>query len=256
MSKRFHRATRTVPAVLAIMGSLALSACASRQQRIALEPGVQLSDASVEWETGSVTLEREGVVVTAQGAMLPSPRGRTLHPTFWVTVENHRDERIAVRPTDARLVDAFGHQLEPLPMTVDRSGREVRYALVDPEIRTYISLHYGWPYYPLYPYPDWFAYPRYGRVRYWHADPFWTFALRPIWITEVRPVRPRTVPMRDEVELVYRDAQLTYVVIFPELAETARDMRLIIPEISVRGVEGGETTLEFELIFEQILDGR
>jgi len=93
-------------------------------------------------------------------------------------------------------------------------------------------------------------------VRYWHADPFWTFTFRPIWITEVRPVRPRTAPIRDEVELVYRDAELTYVVIFPELAETAGDMRLIIPEIGVREVEGGEATLELELVFEQILEGR
>ncbi len=45
------------------------------------------------------------MVVTAHGAMLPSPHGGTLHPTFWVTVENSREGRIAVTPTDARLVD-------------------------------------------------------------------------------------------------------------------------------------------------------
>jgi hypothetical protein len=256
ISKRFHGDLQTVAAALAIGGVFWLTGCASSRPRIVLEPGVQVTDATIDWQAGSVTLEREGVVVSAQGAMLPSPRGSVLHPTFWVTVENYRDERIAVRPTDARLVDTFGKQLEPLPMTVDRSGREVRYALVDPQIRTYVSLHYGWPYYPLYPYPDWLAYPRYGRVRYWHADPFWTFGFRPIWITEVRAVRPQTPPVRDEVELVYSDAKRTYVVIFPELAETARNVRLIIPEIAVREVEGGQATLEFELIFEQIMEGR
>jgi hypothetical protein len=127
---------------------------------------VQTADASVDWESGVVTLEQEGVVVSAQGALLPAPRGNTLHPTFWVTIQNNRAERIAVRPTDARLVDTFGNQHEPVPMSVDRGGREVGYALVDPEIRTYVSLHFGWPYYPLYPYPGWFAHPRYSRLRY------------------------------------------------------------------------------------------
>jgi hypothetical protein len=213
MSKTSHGVAPRAPLGLAVL--LSLTACASSQPRIVLEPGVQVSDASVDWRAGSVTLEREGVVVTAQGAMLPSPRGSVLHPTFWVTVENHRDERVSVRPTDARLVDTFGSQLEPLPMTVDRGGRVVRYAVVDPEIRTYVSLHFGWPYYPLYPYRDWVAYSRYGRVRYWHADPFWTFGFRPIWITEVMPARPRPVPVRDEVEMIYDGARLTYVLIFP-----------------------------------------
>lgn len=241
---------------IAVAGALLLGACASSQPRVALEPGVQRGDAVVDWQAGSVTLEKQGVVVSAQGAMLPAPRGETLHPTFWVTVRNNRDGRISVRPTDARLIDTFGKQHEPVPMTVDRGGREVRYALVDPEIRTYVSLHYGWPFYPLYPYPGWFAYPRYGRLRYWRPDPFWTFGFGPIWITEVhaRPVRPAPPPVRDKVELVYSDAELTYVVVFPELSRMARDLRLIVPEIGLRSAEGGEETLEFELVFEQICE--
>jgi hypothetical protein len=188
--------------------------------------------------------------------MLPAPRGRTLHPTFWVTVQNDREERISVRPTDARLIDTFGNQLEPLPMSVDRGGREVRYALVDPEIRTYVSLHYGWPYYPLYPYPGWFAYPRYGRLRYWHYDPFWTFGFGPIWITEVRPRTVRREPMgtSGKLEFVYEGAKVTYVVVFPEIDRTARDLRLIIPDVGMSTQEGGEEWLVFELIFEQILE--
>jgi hypothetical protein len=241
---------------LALAAAVPLGACATSPPRIALEPGVQAGDAVVDWQAGSVTVEQEGVVVTAQGAMLPAPRSETLHPTFWVTVQNNREERISVRPTDARLVDTFGNQLEPVPMSVDRGGREVRYALVDPEIRTYVSLHYGWPYYPLYPYPGWFVYPRYGRLRYWRPDPFWTFGFGPVWIMEVRPrpVRTQPAPVRDKLELVYGDAKLTYVVIFPELDRAARDMRLIIPEVGVRSAEGGEETLEFELVFEQIYE--
>ena len=233
--------------------ALSLGACATSQPRVALEPGVQPGDAIVDWPAGSVTVEQEGVAVTAQGAMLPDPRSERLHPTFWVTVQNDREERISVRPTDARLVDAFGNQLEPVPMSVDRGGQEVRYALVDPEIRTYFSLHFGWPYYPLYPYPEWFGYPYYGRMRYWYPAPYWT-GYGPVWITEVWPHAAHAPPasVRDKREFVYGGARLTYVVIFPELDQAASDMRLIVPDIGVRAVEGGEQTLEFELVFMQI----
>lgn len=257
MSNRVYDRTGVARRALAAGALLvSLGACASGQPHVALEPGVQRGDAVVDRQAGTVTLEEQGVVVSAQGAMLPAPRDGTLHPTFWVTVQNNREERITVRPTDARLVDTFGHQLEPVPMIVDRGGREVRYARVDPEIRTYISLHYGWPYYPLHPYPGWFAHPRYDRLRYWRPHPFWTFGFGPVWITEVRPgaARMPAAPVRDELEVIYGDAKLTYVVIFPELDRAARDMRLIIPEIGVRISEGGEETLEFDLVFEQIHD--
>jgi hypothetical protein len=235
-----------------------MGACASGPSRIALEPGPQLGPADVDLESGSVTVEREGVLVTAQGALIPAPRSGTLHPTFWITVQNERDERVSVRPTDARLVDTFGNQLAPVPMSVDRGGREVGYALVDPEIRTYVGLHFGWPYYPIYPYPGWYARPRYGRTRYWSFDPFWTFGFGPVWVTEVFPRRspPRVEPpMRDRLEFVYPGARLTYVVVFPELGGAVRDMRLIVPEVEITWAEGGVRALDFDLVFEQILEG-
>jgi hypothetical protein len=239
------------------LGSLALVACATGQNRVALEPGVQRGSADVDLVSGSVTVEREGVVVTAQGAMLPAPRGGTLHPTFWITVQNNREERISLRPTDARLVDTFGNQLAPVPMSVDRGGREVGYALVDPEIRTYVGLHFGWPYYPIYPYPGWMGHPRYGRIRYWTYDPFWTFGFGPVWVTEVwtRRAAPRREPMMsDKLEYVYPDARLTYVVVFPELGAAVRDMRLVVPEVETTEEEGGFRALDFELVFEQIVE--
>lgn len=240
---------------LVAAASLALAACATGQPGIVLEPGTQIADAAVDLASGSVSLESEGVVVTAQGAMLPSPRGGSLHPTFWVTIQNNRDERIAVTPTEARLVDAFGNQFDPVPMSVDRGGRAVGYALVDPKIRTYVSLRFGWPYYPLYPHPGWFAYPRYGRLRYWHYDPFWSLGVGPVWIMEVGPrppVRRWLPPGQEEREFVYHDARLTYVVVFPEIDRTSRDLRLIVPGVGVRQAEGAEGMLEFELVFEQI----
>ena len=87
--------------VLALGGTLAAAACAGTRERVVLEPGVQIADATVDVQSGSVTLERDGVVVTAQGAMLPAPRREALHPTFWVTVENNREERISVTPANA-----------------------------------------------------------------------------------------------------------------------------------------------------------
>lgn len=253
--------TERVPArardtAVVLTAAFALGACAPRQ-RISLEPGVQITDATVDLESGSVSQERNGVVVTAQGAMLPSPRGSTLHPTFWVTVQNNREGRIAVTPTDARLVDSFGNQLDPVPMSVDRGGREVRYAVVDPEIRTYVSLHYGWPYYPLYPYPGWFAPPRYSRFRYWHIDPFWALGVGPVWIMDVGPAPPAvrsSRPVPERRELVYHDARLTYVVVFPEIDRTSRDLRLIVPGVGVPDAEGGERLLDFELVFDQIVE--
>lgn len=256
MSGSMRRVARGLVAAVAVTSAVTAAACASSQPRIAIEPGVQRSDADVDRQAGSVTLLQQGVEVSAQGAMLPSPRGKSQHPTFWVTIRNLRGERISVRPTDARLVDASGNQLEPVPMSLDRGGREVRYALVDPEIRTYVSLHYGWPFYPLYPYPGWFAHPRYGRLRYWHPDPFWTFGFGPVWIMEVRPrpIPPPPRPTPDKLEFIYGDARLTYVVIFPEVDRNGRELRLIVPGIGVREDEGSERELEFELVFEQILD--
>lgn len=118
MSRRRSGGRQARAAALTVAMALALAACASNRERIVLEPGVQLGDAEVDVESGVVTMEREGVGLSVQAAMLPSPRGEALHPTFWVTVRNDREERIVVRPADARLIDTFGNQLAPVPMSV------------------------------------------------------------------------------------------------------------------------------------------
>lgn len=233
-----------------------MSACGGPREYVVLEPGAQSTDAEVDVEAGTVTLDREGIVVSVQGAMLPAPRGGSVHPTFWVTVENTRHEAVAVKPAEARLVDTFGNQLAPVPMSVSGGGREVRYALVDPEIHTYVSLHFGWAYYPIYPYSGWFAHRRLSRIRYWHYDPFWSIGVTPVWVREIRPARPPRAsaaldPEREET--IYRDARLTYVVVFPELGREARDVRLIVPGVRLRSDEEPERSLSFELVFRQIV---
>lgn len=240
---------------------LSLAACGPRQH-VALRPGVQPGDATVDVETGTVTRGQDGIAVDVQAAMLPEPHGDRPRPTFWVTVRNDRDEKIVVTPADARLVDSFGVQHAPVPMSVEGSGGNLRYALVDPEVHSYVALHFGWPYYPIYPYRSWFPHWRDSRIRPWHYDPFWSMGVRPVWIVEIAPPSRARAPMSADLplreETIHRGARLTWVVVFPELERTVRDVRLIIPEIQVR--KDGELlkTLEFEMVFDQIVevDGR
>jgi hypothetical protein len=95
-------------------------------------------------------------------------------------------------------------------------------------------------------------------MRPWHFDPFWTIGIGPLWIHEVR--RPSTLTRRsdlrslDREEVVYADARLTYTVVFPELRRTDRELRLIIPAVQLRSDEGTEETLDFEVIFEQLVE--
>ncbi|MDH3223428.1 MAG: hypothetical protein OEO23_06905, partial [Gemmatimonadota bacterium] len=97
--------------------------------------------------------------------------------------------------------------------------------------------------------------PHYPRIRPWHFDPFWTLGIGPVWIHEIR--RPRRVSPRLEVrsldreEVIYEGANLTYVVVFPELRRTVRELRLIVPAVELLSDEGTVEALDFELIFDQ-----
>src|SRR5687768_13940966 len=113
MTRALHRAAGP-RAAFGLLAALSLSACATGPSRVALEPGPQTGPADVDLESGSVTVERDLVLVTGQGALLPAPRSGELHPTFWITIRNERDDRISFRPTDARLIDTFGNQLAPV----------------------------------------------------------------------------------------------------------------------------------------------
>lgn len=119
-------------------------ACGARED-VLLRPGVQPAEARVDVESGLVSVERDGLVVSAEGVLLPEPGGDRPLPTSWITVENHRSDRVVVTPADVRLIGSFGNQQAPMPISVDGShDRELRYALVDPSIHTYVALHFGW----------------------------------------------------------------------------------------------------------------
>ena len=242
------RPTRT--ATLAVAALLGLSACGGAQQRILLEPGVEVSDARVDIESGSVCIESSGVEVTAQAALLPEPRGAVPDPTFWITVQNNRDQRISVRPAEVRLIDSFGNQLEPVQLSLDQGAGDVRYALVDPHIHTSVNLSFGWPYYPIYPYRGWGGRGRFGWLGYGCYDPFSAFGPHWLWINEFGATSATGLGLTgapDEIEVVYSDARSTYVVVFPEVEPAAGGMRLIVPEVDIQpDGEAGEL-LEFEL---------
>ena len=248
--------TRT--ATLAVSALLGLSACGGAQQRILLEPGVQVSDARVDIESGSVSIESSGVEVTAQAALLPEPREAAPYPTFWITVQNNRDQRISVRPGEVRLIDSFGNQLEPVQLSLDQGAGEVRYALVDPHIHTSVSLSFGWPYYPIYPYRGGAAVAGSLGSAMVITTPFRRLGPHSLWINEFRSTRATGQGLTgalDKIEVVYSDARLTYVLVFPEVKPALGGMRLIVPEVDIPpDAEVGEL-LEFELIFEQIIEG-
>jgi hypothetical protein len=94
-------------------------------------------------------------------------------------------------------------------------------------------------------------------MRYWAFDPFWAFGFGPVWVTEVWPRRspPRVdPPAADKLEFVYPGARLTYVVVFPELGSAVRGMRLIVPGVEISQDEGATRALDFEIVFEQIVE--
>lgn len=67
-----------------------------------------------------------------------------------------------------------------------------------------------------------------------------------------RPLRER--PRLSAEETIYRDARLTYVVTFPELPRTVREVRLIVPDIRI--LEEGDVVdpVDFEVVFDQIVE--
>ena len=126
--------------------------CSSTQRSIHIEPGNQIAKADVNLQSASVTMTKENVEVSVKGVILPDPNGGTIHPTFWVTVTNNRKEKIDLNPAKARLVDSFGNQYRPLPMSLENSdSKDIYYKIVEPDAWSYFSLNYGWHYYPFHP---------------------------------------------------------------------------------------------------------
>jgi hypothetical protein len=232
-----------------------LGGCATTKNNVYLEPGEQITKAEVDLETGAVSQDQDSVLVSVQAAMLPGPyEGDNLYPSFWVTIQNNRKTQISLKPGAARLIDSFGNQLNPEPMSVETRDREVvdRYVIVDPEIHLYFGLHYGWRFYPMYPYPRWRRHGHFFRRGFGWYDPFWDFGPRVVWVRRI--VSEKSVGNQPEkLETIYNDAKITYLVVFPELSETVKDMRLIIPGITI---QENQTTksLDFELVFNQIIE--
>jgi hypothetical protein len=240
-------------AVAVVVVTIILAGCAATQNRVSLEPGKQVTNAEIDLQTGVVKQDQDSVQVSVQGAMLPGPyNDNDLHPSFWVTIQNNRKTPISLKPAAARLIDSAGNQFSPVPMSVETKDRDEvdQYVMVDPEINLYFGLHYGWPFYPLYPYPAWRRHGYFFRGGFGWYDPFWDFGPRVAWVKKI--VTEKGVGSQPEkVETIYNTARVTYLVVFPRLSGTVSDMRLMIPGVTIR--KGQTTTsLDFELVFNQI----
>lgn len=230
-----------------------LMGCAGTQKKISLEPGKQVIEADVDIQSGAVTQQMENVEVSVQAAMLPEPNGDTPYPTFWITIRNNRDNKITIKPAQAMLIDSFGKQYKPLAMSTDSiASHENKYVVVDPYVHTYFSLNFGWPFYPLYPHRGWTRRGPHIKMRRRHYDPFWHFGTRVRWVNRISTVK-NVGEKLDKEEVIYHDAKLTYVIAFPELKESVKEMRLMVPEVSIWD-NNIEYTLDFELVFNQNIE--
>ncbi len=241
--------------VLAATGIITVG-CSGTQKSIYLEPGKQVARSDVDLNEGSITQKIDGVEVSAKGVILPDSDGKSLHPSFWVTVKNNRNSKIQFNPTKARLVDSFGDQHRPLPMSLNRNDKEeFYYKVIDPHTRLFYSIHYRWDYYPFYPYKTRFHRRGGGRqlrIRYVHYDPFWRFGGEAFLVRKVNDVSNK-FGLPDREEEVYDGAKLTYALTFPEINEEVDNYRLIIPEILIIDEDNITRSLKFELIFNQIV---
>ncbi len=231
-----------------------LAGCATTQKTVSLQPGTQITNAQVNPDSEAVTQQQDSVEVSVQAAMLPGPYDNTTHPSFWVTVQNNRSTQISLKPAAARMIDSFGNQFDPVPMAVETNNKnEVdQYVIVDPEIHAYFGLHYGWPFYPMYPYRAWRRHGHFFRGGFgWH-DPFWGFGPRVIWVRRINT--EKSVGNRPEKEeVIYHNAKITYLVTFPNLQETVKDVRLVIPGVTIQKADK-TASLNFELVFNQIIE--
>ncbi len=242
------------------MIGIIFAGCAGSQKIISLEPGSQVVKADVDLTSGSVTQTLEDVEVSVKGVILPSSEGESLHPTFWVTVTNNRDDKIKLNPAKARLVDSNGNQYRPLAMSLNKNADEkVFYQVIDPNLRAFYSGRYGYHYYPFYPH-------RYYRIHrgrrgysrhhyygsYNYYNPFWSYGGGATWTRRVKKVSS-SVKLPDREEVVYDGAKITYALTFPGLKEEVEDYLLIIPEVNVEDEDGTVRSLKFKMIFDQIV---
>ena len=242
------------------MIGIIFAGCSGSQQIISLKPGSQVVKADVDLIAGSVTQTLEDVEVSVRGVILPSSEGESLHPTFWVTVMNNRDDKISLNPAKARLVDSNGDQYRPLGMSLNKdAGEKAFYQVIDPNVSAYYSGRYGYHYYPFYPH----RYYRMHRGRrgyhrnyyygsYNYYAPFWSYGGGSRWTRRVRKVTSSDkLPEREEV--IYDGAKITYALTFPELKEEVENYLLIIPEVNVEDENGTIRSLKFKIVFDQIV---
>ena len=249
--KRKNRSSFLMAVIIPVV--VTTVSCASTQKSIHIEPGNQIAKADVNLQSASVTMTKENVEVSVKGVILPDPNGGTLHPTFWVTVTNNRKEKIDLNPAKARLVDSFGNQYRPLPMSLENSdSKDIYYKIVEPDAWSYFSLNYGWHYYPFHPSNSRFHRSRRSGFRTIHYYPRFRYSGDLFWVTKVKKLNS-SIKLPDRTEEIYGDAKITYALTFPELNEAVTEYRLIIPGVNLRSETAESQILIFEIKFNQII---
>lgn len=237
-------------AILVGLALLALAGCGGQQKLIHLQPGEQVAGAEVDTAANSVVQKSEEVIVKVKAAMMPIEHKNDLYPTFWVTVENTGKNKVTLQPAQARLIDSFGDQYEPLPVSVKESEETVDYYWVpDPLFWGRFSTWRGWPYYYMSPYPRGIAR---GRIRWvTYYDPFWDPYFNRVWVERVKIVKTAG-EKPEKTETIYSGAKLTYVLVFEKLSEYVDTVRLIVPEVTLADNEQSQT-MDFEIVFDQVI---
>lgn len=236
-----------------ILAGITAVGCSGAQKSIYLEPGKQIAKADVNLLSASVTMSKENVEVAVKGVILPDPSDGTLHPTFWVTVKNNRNSKIEFNPAKARLVDSFGNQFRPLPMSLGKSdANDVYYQVIEPDAWSYLSINYGWNYYPFYPGRSRFHRRRGHGIRSIHYYPRFNYGGNLVWVKSVKKANS-SFNLPDRIEEIYSDAKITYALTFPELSEEVKDYRLIVPGVKIVDEESESHVLIFEIKFDQII---
>lgn len=237
--------------ILVVLALLALAGCGGQQKLIHLQPGEQVAGAEVDTAANSVVQKSEKIIVKVKAAMMPIEHKNDLYPTFWVTVENTGKNKVTLQPAQARLIDSFGNQYEPLPVSV-KEGEEIvdGYWVPDPLFWGRFSTRLGSPSYYMSPYPRRIARGRMRGVTFY--APFWRDPyFNRVWVERVKIVGTAG-EQPEKTETIYSGAKLTYVLVFEQLSEYVETVRLIVPEVTLSDNEQSDT-MDFEIVFDQVI---
>ena len=258
-----------------LLGMLVFLGCGPKARiDIYMEPIASDDEYTLERETGTISVEKEGVRISVRALdvqdLLALAEDTDWNPyikvnawgkvtplftVFEIQVENQRESRVHVGST-ALLIDANGAQYASLPYDFFKDMYDTR---TYERTEVYHSYYDRYPYYAdlYYPYRYWW------RGRYYHPlyyTPYWWYSPRPRSYY-VRRTTNREAPLRRLTarETLFQGAKLfpgarrSGLLVFERVDEGAEDLHLVIPEVVIYRGKGHKAakTLEFAFDFRQ-----